>query len=745
MNISTNINEHYTLPRGYRPRSTARCKLRMTMRALVLILLMPIFALAAGQTAGRGASAITVLPMPATVNVSTGVLKVDATFTVATDGATDARLARAVLRFQERLRRRTGLAMPLAAASTGAQPALKVTVKTLSPEVPKFGEDESYSLSIDVTSATLQANTTVGAMRGLETLSQLVAGNSDGYYFPAVSIQDKPRFAWRGLMIDVGRHFEPVDVIKRNIDGLATVKMSVFHWHLSDDQGFRIESKKYPLLHGKGANGQYYTQEEVREVVAYAADRGVRVVPEFDMPGHTTAWMPGYPDLASAPGPYEIETRWGVFDPTMDPTKESTYEFLDNFIGEMVTLFPDEYFHIGGDENNGKQWSANPQIQAFMKEHGFRSAPELQTYFNQRVLKIVQKYNRKMVGWDEILTADLPKESVVQSWRGYKSLDKAAREGYNVIWSTEYYLDHMGPAGYHYLSDPLPADAKLTPEQAAHVVGGEVCVWSEFISPENIDSRIWPRTAAIAERFWSPQNVNNVADMYRRLDVVSVWLEQTGLQHLSSTDRILRQTSGTDDLGPLATLGNITAPEGVGTREKLNHHGTPSTQVIPLVKLVDAVVPDPPFRRQFEAQVNELLSDAPKFVAASDTLAAEFQQWRDMPAGFASRAAKAPVLNSASGRVLLLQKIGNGGLEALKYLRSGASAPDDWKQVQLEIIAQAEKPDASLLRLPWMGSYRALVLAAADVSSLKKLDRKDWKQRILDQAAKDEPKQKYTW
>ena len=263
-------------------------------------------------------------------------------------------------------------------------------------------------------------------MRGMETLSQLVTGDASGYYFPRVNIQDKPRFGWRGLMIDVGRHFEPVDVIKRNIDGMAMVKMNVFHWHLSDDQGFRIESKKYPLLQQKGSNGQYYTQEQVRDVIDYAAARGIRVVPEFDMPGHTTPGCPAIPIWPARPAPYDIETRWGVFDPTMDPTREETYQFLDGFIGEMAALFPDDYFHIGGDENNGKQWRANPQIQAFMKAHGYHTTAELQTYFNQRVLKIVQKYGKKMVGWDEILTPDLPKEAVVQSWRGYKSLDQAA-------------------------------------------------------------------------------------------------------------------------------------------------------------------------------------------------------------------------------------------------------------------------------------------------------------------------------
>ena len=321
----------------------------------------------------------------------------------------------------------------------------------------------------------------------------------------------------------------------------------------------------------------------------------------------------------------------------------------------------------------------------------------------------------------------------------------AARAGYNSIWSTDYYLDHMGPAEYHYMSDPLPADSDLTPEQASHVVGGEVCVWSEFVWQENIDSRIWPRTAAIAERFWSPQNVNNIPDMYRRLDLVSVWLEQTGLQHLSSTDRMLRQIAGREDLGPLATLGEIASPEGVGTREQMTRHEAQPTQLVPMVKLVDAVVPDPPYRRQFAALVDELLSDAPKFAAGSDELTKTFQQWRDMGPGFEALAAKAPVLDSANARVLQLQKLGAAGLEALQYLRSGMSAPFDWKAAQLELLKQAEKPDASALKLPWLSSYRALVLAASDAAAGHSGNPSEWAQKVLNDAAKDEPKQKYTW
>ena len=707
--------------------------------------LLPIFVFSSAYAGTNGMSAINVMPMPASAQVQVGQLKLYISFNVGTSGYTDARLERAIVRLQHRLRRRTGLALPLGVAPIGVPPTLTVAVKEGGATYPKFGEDESYGLEINSEHATLRANTVLGAMRGMETFSQLVAGDPNGYYFPLVNIQDKPRFPWRGLMIDVGRHFQPVGVIERNLDAMATVKMNVFHWHLSEDQGFRIESKKYPKLQQMGSGGLYYTQAQVREVIEYAADRGVRVVPEFDMPGHTSSWMVGYPELASAPGPYELEMRWGVFDPTMDPTREETYEFLDGFIGEMASLFPDEYFHIGGDENNGKQWKENPQIQEFMRTHGYHTTAQLQTYFNQRVLKIIQKYGKKMVGWDEILTPDLPKETVVQSWRGYKSLDQSAHEGYNAIWSTAYYLDHMGPAEYHYLSDPLPADTKLTEEKASHIVGGEVCAWGEFLSPENIDSRIWPRTAAVAERFWSPREVNDVADMYRRLNVVSVWLEQNGSALLMSTNRMLRQISGTAELGPLAMLGKISSPEGVGTREQMNHHGTPSTQLVPLVKLTDAGVPDPPYRRQFAALVDELLSDAPRFGTGSEELTKTFQQWRDMGPGFGSLSAKAPVLLNASERVLQLEKLGGAGLDALNHLHSGTTPPKEWKETQLALIKEAETPDASLLKLPWLGSYRALILAATEVGALTKTDRKEWKQKILNEAAKQEPAAKYTW
>jgi len=241
----------------------------------------------------------------------------------------------------------------------------------------KLNEDETYQLDVKESQITINAETDIGALRGLATLQQLLKVDEQGYYFPGVDIDDEPRFPWRGLLIDVCRHWMPIDVIKRNLDGMEAVKMNVLHLHLTEDQGFRIESKVYPKLHEFGSNGDYYTQDQIREIIDYAAARGIRVVPEFDIPGHTTSWFVGYPDLASAPGPYVIETRYGVQDPTINPVPESTYVFLDKFLGEMAGLFPDNYIHIGGDENNGKQWDANKEIQSFMAKMNFLDNNEL--------------------------------------------------------------------------------------------------------------------------------------------------------------------------------------------------------------------------------------------------------------------------------------------------------------------------------------------------------------------------------
>jgi hexosaminidase len=222
-------------------------------------------------------------------------------------------------------------------------------------------------------------------------------------------------------MLDVARHWMPLEVVKRNLDAAAAVKLNVFHWHLSDDQGFRVESKRFPKLQQEGSDGLFYTQDEIRGVVEYARDRGIRVVPEFDMPGHTTAWLVGYPELGTNPGPYEIGRTWGVYENALDPSREETYAFLDAFFEEMVGLFPDPYFHIGGDEVEDKQWNESARVQAWAKKNNLKDAHAIQAFFNQRVQKLLEKRGKVLIGWDEVLHPDLPQGIVVQSWRGQKS------------------------------------------------------------------------------------------------------------------------------------------------------------------------------------------------------------------------------------------------------------------------------------------------------------------------------------
>ena len=528
------------------------------------------------------------MPLPAVLAPGPGTLAIGPTFSVALSGATDARLPAAIDRFLSRIARQTGIAMPAAKSADPSRAVLRVECATAGPGYPTLREDESYTLDVNPDGALLKAPAVAGAMHGLETFLQLVAPGVGGFEVPAVHIQDRPRFPWRGLMLDSSRHWMPLEVVERNLDAMAAVKLNVFHWHLSDDQGFRAESIRYPRLQELGSDRLYYTRDQLRHIVAYARDRGIRVVPEFDIPGHTTSWLAAYPELAAAPGPYEIGRDFGVFDGAMDPANEFTYAFLDGFIGEMAAIFPDPCFHIGGDEVNGHQWKASDSIQAFAKAHKLDGAKGLQLYFNQRVERILAKYGKTPVGWDEILDPGLPAGTVIQSWRGADSLAEAASKGFGAILSSGYYLDHLRSASFHYGVDPLAgAAALLTPEQQASILGGEACMWGELIGPETVDSRIWPRMAAIAERLWSPREAVDVDSMYARMEAVSRILEFTGVRHRANLEPMLARLAGAGPLRPVWTLAEAAEALGLGPRNARLY-----TTLTPLNRFVDAVPPE---------------------------------------------------------------------------------------------------------------------------------------------------------
>jgi hexosaminidase len=638
------------------------------------------------------------MPLPASIQPQAGRLLINQKFSVAIAGHNEPRLDRAVQRFLREISRETGMLLSTQLGEPN-KATLVIRADHESKPVQDAGEDESYTLEITSTGAKLNAPNPLGILHGLETFSQLVVIGPDGFAVPATRIDDKPRFVWRGLMIDVSRHFVPLDVIKRNIDGMAALKMNVFHWHLSENQGFRIESKAYPKLQELGSDGMFYTQADARELIEYARDRGIRVVPEFDMPGHSTAWFVGYPELASAPGPYQIERTWGIFDPAMDPTKESTYKFLDKFIGEMSHLFSDPYFHIGGDEVNGKQWDANPKIQEFMHAHGLKDNHALQAYFNTRVQKIVSKHGKIMIGWDEVLAPDLPKDIVIQSWRGQKSLAEAAQLGFRSILSFGYYLDLMASAGEYYANDPLGGDAAaLTPEQQHLVLGGEACMWSEYVTGENIDSRVWPRTAAIAERLWSPQNVTDLDSMYRRIEDESWRLERLGLTHRTGLNAMLRRMAGTADVSALAVLADVVEPvKGYGREQAALDAGLTLKSDTPLNRLVDSVAPESELARRFSNAVDTLIASHFHDRSTEDQIRAQLAMWRDNDARLQPVLQRSFLLQQVEPLSQELSALGAAGFQALDFIDKGQTAPADWKSQQLASIEQAKKPQADLL------------------------------------------------
>src|SRR5580658_10457791 len=647
-------------------------------------LLIPVFALISSAATAhapqspQAPSPVNLMPMPVMVMPAAGRLVVSQSFSVAIAGYSDPKLERAAQRFLRDVSRQTGYFLSEQLADAG-HATLTIHADHGSDPVQDLGEEESYVLDVSSAGAKLTAPNPLGVMHGLETFLQLVEVSPDGYAAPAIHIEDTPRFPWRGLSIDVSRHFISMPVLKRNVDALAAVKMNVLHLHLSDDQGFRLESREFPKLQELGSDGMYYSQVEMR--------------------GHSTAWFVGYPELSSGSGPYQIERRWGIFDPAMDPTRESTYKFMDKFIAEMTNIFPDRYFHIGGDEVNGKQWNANPKIHEFMQAHNLKSNQELQQYFTVRVEKIVSKHHKFMVGWDEILTPAMPKDVVIQSWRGQESLAEAAKQGYRGILSSGYYLDAIQPAAQHYLVDPLSgAGATLTAAQQKLILGGEACMWEEFASDESIESRIWPRAAAIAERLWSPQQLQDVNTMYRRMAAVSARLDQLGLTHRSSSEVMLARIAGTDDIAALQVLALALQPASITIREtEAEKAGGIQTSDVALHRMVDAIAPESEVARKFNSAVDQFVASKFHDATTESSIRQTLTKWRDNDSALQPLLQNSFLLKEVAPVSQNLASLAAAGLQALDYIDAHKAAPSEWKVQQVAMIQQAAKPAAALV------------------------------------------------
>ncbi|HMI53025.1 MAG TPA: family 20 glycosylhydrolase [Candidatus Saccharimonadales bacterium] len=644
--------------------------------------------LALGIVASTRAVELNLMPWPSQITQLQGSVRMDRLpqFRVQ---CTDRRVRMAVARFSEQLKLRTGM-LPFPGPDNSQGPLIAIQCTLPGLAVQSVTEDESYDLIVEANQVSVSAPNPLGILHGLETLLQLVRTGEHGWEISSVRIQDTPRFPWRGLLIDVSRHFIPLDVLKRNIDGMAAVKLNVLHLHLSDDEGFRVESKKRPKLHTVGSGGFYYQQSEIRELVLYGRDRGIRIVPEFDMPGHAVSWILAYPQLSSGPPASRlVQDMSDSVRPTIDPTKESTYKTIDAVFAEMTKLFPDKYFHIGGDEVEGKYWDQNEKIQLWMRAHKIKDNRELQAYFNKRLQKILLKYRKRMTGWDEILSPGLPQDTLVQSWRGPEALAQSAKLGYQTMLSAGWYLDLMYPASQHYAVEPLSGDsAHLTEEEKARVLGGEAAQWTEFVTPEVLDNRIWPRMGAIAERLWSPASLTDVTSMYARLAVLNANLEWLDLRHRTNSLRMLERIAGSAPLEAVEVLASTVEPLKGYERGKTQ----PYSVTTPLNRLVDAVAPESDVARKINLLAQQAVHDPVSRLELRKWLL----RWRDNDALLQPYFSSSKFLAELSPLSRSLSVLGAIGIDSLDALDANRSLPEEKRAQQLASIDEATAPHAEV-------------------------------------------------
>jgi len=485
------------------------------------------------------------IPFPERVTPATGAFLISEATQLRVSDPTDAELRLLGEYAAEALSGDLGIHLVLSDAPAGHAAGNDISLLLVNGET--FSSHEEYRLEVSELAVTIRAGAHAGLFYGVQTLRQLVpvskTDSVDAWALPAVRIADRPRFVYRGMHLDVGRHFFPVTFVKRYIDLISAYKMNTFHWHLTEDQGWRIEIKRYPHLTAVGSqrketileknfdpyigdgipHGGFYTQDEIRDVIAYARRRYVNVIPEIEMPGHSTAALAAYPEYACTDGPFEVSTRWGVHDDIYCPTEE-TFAFLEGVLTEVIDLFPSPYIHIGGDEAPKRRWEESDLAQEIMRREGLADEHELQSYFIQRIERFLLQHGRRLIGWDEILEGGLAPEATVMSWRGITGGIEAAKQGHRVIMTptSHVYLDYYQadpaaeplaiggntPLEKVYEFEPVPDE--LTTDEAALVLGAQGNVWTEYMkTPEQVEYMVFPRALALAEVIWSPARARN--------------------------------------------------------------------------------------------------------------------------------------------------------------------------------------------------------------------------------------------
>ncbi len=753
-------------------------------------------------------ASLMLIPLPTAYTSKPGKFLITQGIHPYVDGVNTANVVSAISRFEDRMNK-----MGLAHITGNTQGNLRITCLEASAGLPYLDMDESYTLSIEEDVINLEAAKYFGIERGLQTLTYLLQQAKSAGHIPCARIGDEPRFPWRGIMLDVSRHWIPKNVVLRNIDAMASVKLNVLHLHLSDDQGFRMESKVYPKLHEEGSGGEYYSQDDMKEIVAYAAQRGIRVVPEFDLPGHISSWLAGYPDLATRAASYKREKGYGIFPAVLNPSRQATFQFLSGLFAEMAPIFPDEYVHVGGDEVLLDHWKESEEVGQFMKDKGIRQHSDLRLLFAVNCEAILDRLGKKMIGWDDIIHREWATEkNVVQAWHGHEELYRAANMGFSALSSSGWYLDHktsleslyaidpvefpglvsiepdstrwsvyqvkgkmrnndvdgtvyfFGPraaqrglvfafdqvrpfekvayngndmefflsslvgrirvkattdgdsifgtatsligrfdisgikVGGHDVENgvPFPSYRKAEPldaEEKKRILGGEACVWTEWLDQGNVESRIWPRIAAPAERLWSPlAHIGPAEDLYRRTAVLDSILPLFAVDYKASFYRFI------DSIGQpekrLFLERFMRQLEEVKYYERYTYFPNHNIDA-PLDALVDAVLPESLDAREFDLAVARY-RDNSNDDETQNVIYSYLDEWIPLYSGLKDLLQDDPRLQKVEFLCLVLSDLSK--IARLKM--SGGSLNPEEEQYYLRIREEAVKPRAGVYLAP---------------------------------------------
>jgi hexosaminidase len=640
----------------------------------------------------------------------------------------------------------------------------EIECRRATSEVPALDDDESYRLIVHEGGIRLSAETEWGVLRGLATLAQLAARLEARWVLPLIEVEDAPRFPWRGLMLDPARRFLSVEALIRTLDAMAFYKLNVLHLHLSDDQGFRFPSERFPRLPDIGGSGLFYTRDELRRVVQHGAGLGIRIVPELDLPGHCTSWLAAYPEWGARSERLSVSERFGVHEALLDPTRAGVMAGISELLAELCDVFPDAYVHIGGDEVEPTWWIESAAIRSHMEANGFAEARDLQADFNRRLGEMLERLGKRMVGWDEISHPSLGRSAVVQSWRGSAARDMALARGFDCVISAGYYLDLFYPADLHYAVDPAdtPAgdaareeamlrDPRLAhvrdglrwmarfasqavaaawptsaPCRAGRVLGGEACLWGELVSEQVLDLRLWSRMPAIAERLWSDRSVASIDAMYARLDRTLVRLAQVTAVDLATARAELFRSLGLSDdeyhvIGPLldtleptkwyarllgheAMLARVIGVE-VGQERP---YGTTT----PLDRVADYLLPESRWAREFGRKIDAVIAN-PARQDLCEAVSRVALAWRGQRALVSELEERAPALAELEPLAEALGELADVLLRCLTAV-SGGLTPAECDALDAE-LERLSAPHGELV-IAVIPALRRLVAACAGSS-----------------------------